>query len=245
MNLRDYADQAQDGFRALVVLGSVTAPGADVLPWDEAHCAALGPHKHGKDYGCRVQRVAASGFNASAPARWRELHSAVMVRCRREGHKPGLLARVWEKQKRGVLHVHPVLAFTTPQEKAAARAYLHHMHQLTSAHGFGFSERKLVTLQARAAAGYLSSYFVTGRKEKATLQQSVTSPDMPRSIIYVTPKLTQRTGCTMRRLRMVRFLHVRGWGGFCEGETFHVVDRYEAHGESGYRRVQEAPVAAP
>jgi hypothetical protein len=47
---------------------------------------------------------------------------------------------------------------------------------------------------------------VTGGKGKEALQQSVLSPDMPRSIIYVSTKLTQETGVTMRELRFRRFV---------------------------------------
>ena len=55
-------------------------------------------------------------------------------------------------------------------------------------------------------AGYLSSYFVTGKQTKATLQESVMAGDMPRSIIHVSTALTTATGTTMRELRFRRFV---------------------------------------
>jgi hypothetical protein len=67
---------------------------------------------------------------------------------------------VWEKQRRGVLHVHPVFAFSTPAEKLAARAYMRHLAELAPQYGFGHLERKLRPMRAKAAAAYLSSYFV-------------------------------------------------------------------------------------
>jgi len=169
----------------------------------------------------------------------------VYTLCVRAGRKPTLLTRVWELQHRGVLHVHPVLGFTTASERLAARLYVRHLAALAPGYGFGFVERKERPMAARAAAAYLSAYFVTGSRGKVTLQESVTDRAMPRSIVHVSTALTLRTGCTMRRLRMLRFLHVRGWGGLCVGDTFHVVDRYEGHPNgAGLRRVREEPDAS-
>jgi hypothetical protein len=107
---------------------------------------------------------------------------------------------------RGVLHVHPVLAYGTFMERRAADRYLELVDKLARHYSFGYSERKRRVMPARAAAAYLSSYFVTGKKEKVALHRSVMNPDMPRSIIHVSVKLTQATGCTMRELRFRRFV---------------------------------------
>jgi hypothetical protein len=110
----------------LVVMFAVTAPGGDVLPWDRAYCERLGAHKCSGDLGCQVQRRAAREWNRTAPARWRELHRrAYVATTRAYGTDDALwmLCRVWEKQQRGVLHVHPVVACATPRQKAAAEHY--------------------------------------------------------------------------------------------------------------------------
>lgn len=120
--------------------------------------------------------------------------------------KAVLLARVFEKQNRGVLHVHPVLGFKTPAERHAAHLYAAYLAQYTNKYGFGFSERRLSSASGKRVAAYLSSYFVIGKKRKATLQESVMAPDMPRSIIHVSTALTQATGVTMRELRFRRFV---------------------------------------
>ena len=130
-----------------------------------------------------------------------------------------LAARVWELQARGVLHVHPVLGYATARQKAGARAYLARLAQLAASYGFGFvhHERRLVKpMPAENAAAYLSSYFVKGRRGKTALWESVRSPAMPRSIVYVSTKLTMKSGCTMRTLRLKRALLVL-WG---ESVTF-------------------------
>ena len=53
--LRENLSMVQ-GMTRLVTL---TAPGADVLPWDEEHCAWMGPHKHSGPLGCRIELEAA------------------------------------------------------------------------------------------------------------------------------------------------------------------------------------------
>lgn len=87
---------------------------------------------------------------------------------------------------------------------AGARAYLERLAELAPQYGFGFVERKVKPQPAVNAAAYLSSYFVKGKRGKQALWESVQSPVMPRSIIHVSTRLTQRTGCTMRTLRLKR-----------------------------------------
>jgi hypothetical protein len=115
------------------------------------------------------------------------------------------LVRAFERQRRGVLHVHPVLGFATPAERHAAHLYASYLEKFAAHYGFGFTERRLRKLSSKAAA-YLSAYFVTGKKGKESLQESVAAPDMPRSIIHVSTQLTRRSGVTMRELRFRRFV---------------------------------------
>jgi hypothetical protein len=56
--------------------------------------------------------------------------------------KPWLLVRVWEIQKRSLLHAHPVLAYLTPREKASADRYLEILDALRHQYGFGYVEGK-------------------------------------------------------------------------------------------------------
>lgn len=102
--------------------------------------------------------------------------------------------------------MHPVLGINTPADRQAAHLYARYLSVLAPHYGFGFTERKLGTRSGKRVAGYLSAYFVTGKKRKVALQDSVTAPDMPRSIIHVSTELTQRTGVTMRDLRFRRFI---------------------------------------
>jgi hypothetical protein len=118
-----------------------------------------------------------------------------------------LVARVWELQTRGMLHVHPVVGYETAAQMAGARLYLRRLAELAPGYGFGFVEKRVKSMPAQNAAAYLSSYFVKGPRGKMALWESVKSSAMPRSIIHVSTKLTMRTGCTMRVLRLKRALY--------------------------------------
>jgi hypothetical protein len=200
-------------FGGTVIFGAVTAPGAEVLPWDQAACSALGKHKHSGKLGCRVVDAAAGPWNRDAAARWRRLHRRVYQETVAliGPRSVVLLARVWELQARGMLHVHPVLAYETALQMAGARVYLKRLAELAPHYGFGFSERKRKVMPAENAAAYLSSYFVKGKRGKVALWESVRSDAMPRSIIHVSTTLTMQTGCTMRVLRLNRALYFL-WG---------------------------------
>jgi hypothetical protein len=224
-----------------VTLGAVTGPGADMLPWDRSRC------HHGEDVrcsgrrGCRVEREAARRWNATAAERWRRMHRAVSQRVRREFGSGSLvlLARVWEFQSRGVLHVHPVLGLKTPRNRRAAERYLQLLAEAAPRYGFGHCERKLDSRPGQRVAAYLSSYFVGGRGRKTDVRVTVTHPDVPSSIAYVSTELTQATGVTMRHLRRRRYLFALIESGrlrLYEGESVDV-DTGELSNENPLRAV--------
>ena len=178
------------------------------MAWDEFHCRKLGPHQHSGAHGCRARSDLCASWNGDAAVRWRDMHRAAYQACRRRNLRPRLLVRVWELQKRGLLHVHPVLGYSTLAEKRAADRYLREINRLRGHYGFGYVERKHRVREPRAAAAYLASYFVTDRRDKATLEESVRSGQMPRSIVHVSQQLTQTSRVTMRALRLRRFAWV-------------------------------------
>lgn len=178
------------------------------MQWGERHCRELGEHEHSGKLGCRVRISIAAPWNESAAQRWREMHRQAYQCCRREGLKPWLLVRVWELQKRGLLHAHPVLAYSTLAEKRGADRYLEHLDAIRRRYGFSYVERKHRVREPRAAAAYLSSYFISGKGKKSSLEESVQSNWLPRSIIHISTELTKRSGITMRTLRLRRYAWV-------------------------------------
>jgi hypothetical protein len=210
---------------AMAVMLAVTAPGArpvwdgqtgeiicDGLPWELGWCAHLGDHRCSGAIGCRVDPVKAADWNRTADARWSKLHRAVAGWVRRRCGNDSLvmLTRGLELQKRGVKHAHPVLLATTPRQRHAVQLYAQRMSERAPHYGFGYVERKVKPQEGKGAAAYLSSYFVRGKGSKATLQDTVQHPAMRRSrLLWMTPKLTQLTGVTMRELRFRRFVWFR------------------------------------
>lgn len=230
--LRSYADLVAVS-DAKVSLLTVTGPGEDAgLVWDESVCAGRGPHRHSGPAGCRVASAPADAFNAAAPGWWSELHRQAAQAARREtGRSPVLLGRIWELQRRGVLHVHVLNGYSTPAEKAASDAYQAELDRLSARHGFGYVDRKRQVREPQAAAAYLSSYFVAGKKGKLDLRESVSSGKMPHSIVYVRPELSQRSGVTMRSLRLKRYLWRLGsaWMWAFERWGYSLEDLVRAH----------------
>lgn len=195
----------------LTVMFSVTAPGADLYPFDPRFCSHRPVTRCSGSLGCRVHPEMARAFNLRAGGWWSELHRAAKVRAdRATGHKGKVLARVWEKQKRGLAHVHGVIAVTTPIEREWAERYVTALRDLAPQKGFGFVDgwhkigRKF--WPGEQAGAYLSCYFVSGRGRKAPITENVRDGDLPRLVVFVGRDLTRRTRCTMRALRQVRRL---------------------------------------
>ena len=209
-NLNAYADQVPSGIKSpRVLVSAATAPGVGGgMHWDEHRCKHLGPHTHSGKLGCRVRSSIAVRWNESAADRWRRLHRRAYQQCVKEGLEPWLLVRVWEIQKRGLLHAHPVLAYSTPREKASADRYLRswmrcgfNMASATSSASTGCASREPLP-------PIFSSYFIAGKGSKISLEESVQSNWMPRSIVHVSKELTQLSGVTMRTLRLRRYAWV-------------------------------------
>jgi len=122
------------------------------------------------------------------------------------GHRAYLVSRVWEIQARGALHLHALLGYSTPRERASAALYATELAGRAQRHGFGQIDRSESLRSVTAAAAYLAGYFANGKGAKMALTESVTRTEMPRSIAYVRPQLSQHSGLTMQSLRLRRYL---------------------------------------
>lgn len=195
----------------LTVMFSVTAPGADLYPFDPRFCSHSPSNRCSGRIGCRVDPVVAQAFNKAAGAWWSELHRVAKLRAdRATGIKGKLLARVWEKQKRGLAHLHGVLDVSTPEKRVWARVYVTALGELAPSKGFGFVDgwHKIGRRSWRGvqAGAYLSTYFAGRRGSKMAITENVLAGDLPRVVVFVGRDLTSQTGCTMRSLRNARRL---------------------------------------
>jgi hypothetical protein len=139
------------------------------------------------------------------------LHRAAKLRADRATNLKGkLAARVWEKQRRGLAHVHGVISVESPAHARWAETYITALREMAPRYGFGFVDgwhkigrRFWPGVQA---AAYLSSYFAGGRGRKMSLTENVLAGELPRLVVFVGHDLTRATGCTMRSLRHSRRL---------------------------------------
>src|SRR5829696_903201 len=185
----------------VVGLITVTAPGADVLPWD-AHAR-------------RVAEPQAGSWNKSAPKRWTEMNRRAQQHMRRKfGYETVLLNYAWQLQERGVLHMHLIVKFGDINERRATREYVKKLRELSPEFGFGFidfrerdarnGQQKKSVMEGWKAANYISKYLALSNQ----LTRLINLKEKPARLFYVNRKLLAQSKCTMRRLRRVRFLYV-------------------------------------
>lgn len=222
-----------DAYAGDVALITITAPGEDFgLIWDSDTCDHDPERPCSGKNGCRVHPDAAHQWNKAAPGNWSALHKRAQSRARRAAKRAGgdgfrLVAKTWEYQRRGVLHLHLVVGMTTPTERLAALVYIAALDELRELYCFGYVDRgpkappahgewtKLLKPDRRGgrprmprviergrAANYLAKY-VAGSKTDGTLAltETVRHRDVPGHVIYVGRQLTAQTNCTMRTLR--------------------------------------------
>lgn len=208
-----------ESFGRPVALLTITAPGADVLPWDRSRCKVRDPERHrcSGRRGCRVVDRDAREWADTANLRWGWLRRAARQAVARAGlQAPILLERVWELQLRGVPHLHLILPFGTPAERAATQRFAGELARLAPDYGWGFVDTRLQGRTAAEAAKYLSGYLVgKGSKRKASIRETAQveaerrrrgMDRLPRSLLWLTPTLTRASGITIRSLRRARHL---------------------------------------
>ncbi|MGH3426532.1 MAG: hypothetical protein ACRDQZ_02985 [Mycobacteriales bacterium] len=203
-----------DVYGGLAAMLTLTAPGeAAGLPFDRALCTHP-PNERcdGKKKGCKVFAGAAKQWNDLSRAWWRDLNRVCKQRADRAlrklgaDHKGGLLLYQWELQGRGVWHLHFVVGLETAVERAWAIEYVKAMRELGPRYGFGFVDAKPMRSPRPASqcAGYISKYLVK-RGEAGSFEATETVKAAGRTLLnYVSRRLTARSLCTMRMLRLVR-----------------------------------------
>lgn len=220
---------------------AITAPGKDVLPWDEDYCRSRrGPHTHSGTKGCRVEQRPLREWCETLGFRWAKLRNAAQQATYRatrekygEGERVWVIERVWEPQKRGAPHCHLVVPFGTPRERYVANLFRDELERLADDYGFGSVQGKLQAISGEQAARYLASYLAGRRRKKNSIRENIGDPRLPKSLLWETPVLSSvsasprmsawrerygiriGTGITMRTLRRARHFYAC-LEGFCE-----------------------------
>jgi hypothetical protein len=243
--LRDQAERLRVN---LAAWDGKTAPGADSLPWDPQSCPE-GAHRCSGRLGCRVQWVAAAGWNAMVTKRLGELLKVAREatrRAHRGAARVELLGYVCEAQQRGLFHPHVVLGFKTAADRAALDTFRTVLRRSRGRYGFGAGRRgsfdpgRPQRFTASDAGRYISKYLRpdAAKVSFVPLLQGVNriTPRDPGTgrltvlvrPVYVSPKLTRRTGVTMGFLRFKRWV----WVQFGSGASDHELRRlYWRHRE--------------
>jgi hypothetical protein len=169
-----------------VCLVTITAPGADVLPY-------------GAD-GRTVDSVALSEWCSTMMGRWhslRDLCAKSSKRSMRSGSGPVVLAYVWQLQTRQAPHLHLVVSAGPLGRTFAAALKIH-----AGDYGFGFVDIKTATGSALAVGVYLSRYLTRD------LEKGDGSQYLPARPAYVSRVLCRRAGVGIAVARKLRHLWV-------------------------------------
>jgi hypothetical protein len=151
------------------------------------------------------------------------MHRAAKERVRRAGLKVVRLAYAPEHQQRGMLHWHVVLGATSGSEMAGAEMYVECLRELAGRYGFGPQiHRGHWGDGAQSVAGYaskLGSYVSKVGRESVVGKQVLRmlhTNEWPARATYVHQLLLSETRCTMRALRMRRYVYAV-WGPVEDG----------------------------
>lgn len=197
-------------YGGLAAMCTLTPPGVEAgLAWDRSRCRHEADERCGQRFGCKVVPGAAALWNEQSRAWWRELNRICKQRAdravKRLGHdgKGGLLLYQWELQKRGVWHLHFVLGLETALERAWAFEYVAAMREVAPRKGFGFVDGRPLRRPERAER--VASKYLAKWKEDGSCEVTETVLAAGRGYLnYVSRKLTAKSGCTMRNLRIAR-----------------------------------------
>ena len=189
---------------------TVTAPGADVLPWDVLYCTHPPGERCTGKKGCKVNGTEANEWNRTATARLRALHKAARSYAARRHPRadlPVTLGYVAQEQERGVWHFHVALGWTS---RAALEAYVDGIQRNLTRHGFGTRLHRGARAQRPGALStYMARYLSPGRYGSAFLRtlRGVESCDRQHRLaghartvqrpVYVSPTLSRRSGRTV------------------------------------------------
>src|SRR3954453_9447615 len=163
-----------------------------------------------RSFPAKLQTAAAANRRFQRRMRWlkRKAYNDARSVLTKAGYEykslPPVLVGNLEPQRRGALHAHLALPYTTPLEMTFTRAFIDSMKRWAPLCGLGhvqgwFAAEKSAVIGHERAIGYLTKY-LTGKHPPEFLR-SVSGP-----VVTVSRSLTRRTGVTMQVLRKTRRL---------------------------------------
>jgi len=205
---RKVTAEALRAYGGLLLLTAITLPGTPeqerhrrnvALPWADhggrvVEAKAL--YKANQRFKRRLRWIKRKAYNDAR---------AVLTRSGYDFRRlPPVLVGNLEVQKRGALHAHLALPYTTPLEMTFSRAYIDSLRKWAPLCGLGYVQgwkaaEKAKLVGHERAIGYLTKY-LTGKHPPEFLR-GIRGP-----VVTVSRSLTGQTGVTMARLRKTRRL---------------------------------------
>jgi hypothetical protein len=200
--------EALRAYGGLLLLTAVTLPGTPehernrpgvALPWADLQRNRVEPkalHKANARFQRRMRWLKRKAYNDAR---------AVLTKAGYEyKNLPPVLVGNLEPQRRGALHAHLALPYTTPLEMTFTRAFIDSMKKWAPRCGLGHVQgwhaaEKSAVIGHERAIGYMTKY-LTGKHPPEFLR-NVSGP-----VVTVSRSLTRKTGITMHMLRKTRRL---------------------------------------
>jgi hypothetical protein len=195
-------------YGGLLLLTDVTLPGTPeheqhrrrlALPWADHYHTRVEPralYRANRRFQKRMRWLKRKAYNDARGVLTRSGYNYKRL--------PPVLVGNLEPQRRGALHAHLALPYTTPLEMTFTRAFIESMKRWAPLCGLGHVQgwraaEKSALIGHERAIGYLTKY-LTGKHPPEFLR-TVRGP-----VVTVSRSLTRQTGVTMQMLRKTRRL---------------------------------------
>ena len=218
---------------AQVAVGTLTAPGADLLPWDTDLCThPLGEKCSGKK-GCAVEWIYLEYYNRTFAARRSRLHEAAQKAADRAVRRMGYGGRLPRNvgaasgpQRRGALHAHVMVRKGAGVEAQWSRIYWGYIESVCKREAKLPADQRWAAIEREYVTGEITpGVYGFGFEHRGGIGRSARKGAryMARNAAgymasnasgwstwhYISTEITQATGVTMRVLRSCNWLHVR------------------------------------
>ena len=181
---------------------TLTAPGADLLPWDSSRCNHSSGVRCSGDIGCVVEAHALAIWHNELGQRW----SWFVTELRRELDCDVQFFKTWEQQSRGALHAHSMMRTDEPVSERCFTAAVK-----AAALRWGFGEQIKVemvdlgdSLKAARVAGYCAKYASKGADALPSVQRLNCATGEMRLGGYRSWSSSRRWGSTMASVKLRR-----------------------------------------
>ena len=197
---------------------TLTAPGADLLPWDKSQCRhSIGVPCEGS-LGCKCEAEALAEWHGTLPRRW----SDFMTYLRRELGIDVQYLKTYEPQQRDALHVHAMVRVNgvcTDRRLRAAVRLCAHRWEFGRKFDLSFADvREGLSDSTPRAAGYVAKYVAKSCDALSSVAMKCADGEVRCGRLRAW-SASRRWGITMKHCEQLRVLYMRAGGtGGCTAQ---------------------------